>query len=395
MRGGGELMRRIAFWFLWAFIVSIPVDHALQLGGSFGSIARVLGLAAAAVGIFAALASKSIRRPAVMHMALMLFLGWVVVGLLWTSTEDETLTAIRTLLQTSVTVFLIWEFASDRESQDSLCVAYLTGCCLSIVSLVSGMGVLTGGMRSERATIEGWNENDIALVLALGVAISASLINSDKRWRRYLAFAYLLLAPIGVLLTASRGGSIVLALAYVLMVIQLGKRSAAGAVFTVLLLASGVYGLLAIIPDAAVERVLSVLNTWDLNSRGEIWQAGLLALQNHPIVGVGAGGFLQAAGANHVAHNTFLSVLVEEGLIGFALFASVLLVPCVNVTSKTQRDLLFVWGILFCWAVGVSALTWEQVRTTWFIIGLAGARAYVQNPSEEMFTEAREQCASL
>src|ERR1019366_1142091 len=82
-------------------------------------------------------------------------------------------------------------------------------------------------------------------------------------------------------------------------------------------------GVAVLIPSVSLERLATTrteLIYGTMDTRTEIWKAGLEVFSSHPFAGVGAGGFERAvqpllgyAGgdAHFVAHNTFLSILVE------------------------------------------------------------------------------------
>jgi len=103
-------------------------------------------------------------------------------------------------------------------------------------------------------------------------------------------------------------------------------------------------------------------------------------LRRHPVLGIGAGAYPEAVrpqlgtpgvpGAQYVAHNTFLSVLVECGAIGFAVYALMLGTVAMYVWTLPSAERAL-WAIMLAvWTVGVSTLTWEHYKPGWLIVGL-------------------------
>ena len=77
-----------------------------------------------------------------------------------------------------------------------------------------------------------------------------------------------------------------------------------------------------------------------------------------------------------VAHNTFLSVLVELGVGGALLLAGLLgcLFYCASRMRYMERCLWII--LLLTWAIGGSTLTWEYHKPTWLLFALLAAHAY-------------------
>jgi O-antigen ligase len=146
------------------------------------------------------------------------------------------------------------------------------------------------------------------------------------------------LAAFACFLTVSRGGLVAFGAALVAAIFMAGKRrgqmialAAVGAV-----LAFGYFSVLA--PAAARERITESNGG---TGRLDIWTVGWRMVQGAPLQGVGAGNFtvvsihyLLAPGAllrddfivdvPKVAHNTYLEVLAELGIVGLTLFLIVI-----------------------------------------------------------------------
>jgi O-antigen ligase len=112
------------------------------------------------------------------------------------------------------------------------------------------------------------------------------------------------------------------------------------------------------------------------------WIAGFHAFAYKPLAGYGTGGFIRAItpelGADAlVAHNSFISVLVEEGLIGLLLFCSMLLAvfrDLFDLPSLERRFALVQFATL---GTALLPLTWEDQKSAWYVMAiLVGMTVY-------------------
>ena len=62
----------------------------------------------------------------------------------------------------------------------------------------------------------------------------------------------------------------------------------------------------------------------DIGGRADIWAQSFAAFSDRPIGGVGLSAHRDAVPVGKEAHNTYLSVLTETGIVGFLAFATVL-----------------------------------------------------------------------
>jgi len=131
----------------------------------------------------------------------------------------------------------------------------------------------------------------------------------------------------------------------------------------------------ALIPAQTLARLATIpyqLGSGDLNQRLNIWWAGWQAFRRAPIVGSGAGTYVQAAALSQTdtAHNTALSLAVGGGLVGLSLFALVVVCAVLAVLRTRSVLRLALASVLAAWLVASTIGTVEENRTTWLLLGL-------------------------
>jgi O-antigen ligase len=380
-----------AFAFLWLLVFTIPWEDAVTIAG-FGTSARLVGVLAMGLGLFAIIERASLRRPTAAHLMMFLFVILSAVSYLWSLYPEGTLEQDITYIQLLTMVWLIWELCPRNHQQRRLMQAYVLGTC------VSGLDTLYDFLSHQESAYQRYagarlDANDLGLMMALSVPLSYYLSVTSRGRVVWLYRAQLVLAITTVLLTASRGAMLATVVAFVIVPLthaRLTMKQRVAIILTVLLL---VIGSLQFIPASSWDRLSTVpheLERGTLTGRTIIWKAGWELFSAHPFVGIGANAFrvmvsrvlaepihrgIPGMPPAPPAHNTFLSVLVEEGVIGLALFCGLLGVLALSLRTMPglQRQLWIV--CLATWAVGVSSLTWEMRKPTWFLFGLLIAQS--------------------
>jgi O-antigen ligase len=321
--------------------------------------------------------------------------GWAALSILWTMDWDSTATRVGTYLQSLVAVWLIWELAVPETRVLGLYQSYVFGTLIcSIRTLGNFMMGRTAAQvyaakgqtiwNEARYTISGLNENDLGLMLALSLPMTFYLLARRKRpLIALLLWLQLITCITCILLTGSRGALLATCTSLVMFPLIMSglprwQRIASIIAFMVVL-AGGAY----LVPEETWRRLLLLtteVSEGTLTHRTVIWAAGLEAFRNHAFLGVGAGAYapvvLRVVDIPYVAHNTFLSVLVELGVVG-ALLLFMLLASMVYCAIRMQYLDRCLWmTLLVTWTVGVSALTWEYRKPTWLLFGLLAAHAF-------------------
>ena len=393
-----NLFERAAFYALWFFVATIPVEKTLEIPG-LGTASKLAGALAAVIGLCAIAVTGRLRLPGLSLIAASAFVGWSVISQLWSYSPLDTQDRASTYLPLLLVVALLWQFCRTGQQVRQLAIAYACGMMYGAGNTVFRW--LTGASQVyyQRFAGEGFDPNDLALTLAIGIpflywlSLTASTPAAAWLWRGLIG-----IAAFNIFLTASRGGTMALAVALMLVPLTfeyLRKRDKG------LILAAAVFVGIAVaylVPAASWARIATLgkeAKEGTLNSRTLIWSTGLQAFADRPFTGVGSGAFPESVRATMgrprswtpVAHNTFLSILVETGLAGFTLFllfAATLIWSAMRLPKLECRLWLVVFAV---WAIGVSALTWEHRKPTWLLFALlpAHAAATAANKSKELY----------
>lgn len=381
------ILDRLAFALLWAFILAVPWEGDTLIGGI--AITRWLGLLAFAAAALRFSVKGSARKPCVLHLWMAAFVVWAALSLAWTRDTDMTITRIGSYSQLAIMVWLIWELAHTEERWTALLYAYCMGACVSSINAIRNLVMgMTSASESARKLAEygryaptGFDQNEFALLLALSIPMAWYLLTRRQSLpAAILCWAQLLLGVVAILLTGSRAGLISLFAAltivpFALPLLRGWKRRICWAALPCLV-ASAVF----LVPATTWERLLttgSEIAGGTLEHRTVIWAAGLNVFRQHPFLGVGAGAFgpsvVGAIDIDYVAHNSFLSVLVELGVVG-ALILLALIASMLYLAVRMGGLARWLWIVLLLtWAAGASSLTWEYRKATWFLFGMVAA----------------------
>jgi len=399
-------MRRLSELLLWIVAFAIPWEN-LVIFEELGSLVRLLGLAAASFGICAVLLDGKLRRfgPAMWLAAL--FVLWGCLSVFWSIEVVSTVDRVVTYIQLLGLMWLMWEFGADARGRDALTQAYVLGAYVSLIITLLGFSS-SAQLESKRYTAGTFNVNDLGLMFALGIPMAWYLVLTQRgRVMRWINAAYVPAAVVGVLLTASRGAFAATVIASFMVLGSLPRLPLRAKLLGVLLLAAALFAASSVVPQSSWQRLAQgqqSLQRWDLTGRTEIWADGLRRVRPYILTGMGAGAFPVTSkletGRAWVAHNTYLGILIDEGLVGVSLFLLLVgvLVGSLRRLPPLERRLCIV--LAATWGLGVFLLSWEHRKPTWFLFGLLAAhagfvRAAGAAPRPEPAPLWRKSCARL
>lgn len=182
-----------------------------------------------------------------------------------------------------------------------------------------------------------YDANETAAFFVMCIPWGIYLMLTEKGWPRWVGLAAIPLCVMGVLKTGSRGGLLgIIGILPFLMYLSPPKRR--GQFILAVVGGAAVTGLL--MGEKTMFRLLSSFDESDYNyttedGRIEVWKRGLGYIAGAPLTGVGIEGFgykelesktNKGFGIRQTAaHNMYIQVGAELGLIGFAGFMTMLL----------------------------------------------------------------------
>jgi O-antigen ligase len=384
-------MFKLAYVCLWLFTFTIPWEASVLIPGlgsgptGSGTIGKLVGLVTATIGVLAVLARGRARPLALFHILAGCFAIWVGITSAWSIDLPATMKNLQVMVQVIAIPWLIWELAGTPGRRDGLLQAYVLGAYVSVFNILSNYssGISSKGTElttvdTGRFTAQGFNPNEIGFLLVLALPIAWQLsLKHQNTFIKWLNRAYIPLGTVAILLTGSRSSLIGAIMALCIVPLTLGKLTFGMKFGVLVIITTTLIGGAMVVPQKTLERLGTTTDeiaSGTLNERRVIWQAGIELFLRHPIGGVGAGGFQpgvkQYLGYKKTAHNTYLSVLVEEGIIGFTLFSLILVSIYFHIRFAPPDERRFALVILATIVVGLLPRSWEFEKPLWLMFGL-------------------------
>ena len=286
------------------------------------------------------------RRPLLLDRSHAVVIGILLVALASTVQAFDTSVALTTTtryasfaaLYVIVSQF-VGAHALQRRIAWVLTLASASAAVIALQSYFSGETVV--------ATLPYANPSDFAFILATTIPLSFWLLGASPRWRLPLLGAIGLISAATVL-SLSRGTIVGLAagLAWMLFVDRRHVRLVLGGGLLALLVA-----VLVIRSDPSrFETALlykQKVADYNVTTRYDAWSAAAELATERPLLGVGPGNFRfyyneltdRPAGTHnlYVAHNAYLDVAAELGVLGLILFLLYLTMIMSRVTVAARR----------------------------------------------------------
>lgn len=352
--------------FLLLFVFLLPqfsIDKLENFKYFFGLIALLK--------ITQELLKGTIRVKSRGFLPFFLFFLLCAVSLLWTSKlsfEKSFLFSIGSMLVFSYSYFLL---LSNEGNLRKVLAFFSVGVVFAalqvlILSIVKSNVFIVSG----RANIIGMDANESAIILCIGLAIF--LFFFQYRKIRVLKVLVVVIIIVAILLTGSRTGSIALVTVISFLISKAKLKPYA----RILLLLVFLFSIL--FSAEYVKSSFSIINEQgniDLQGRDETWKTGvgIYIKSERKMLGFGYESF--SAELSRVmwkanAHNVFLKVVFELGIVGCLLFILILYESGKYVLRRDHPLRLLYLSIYLIILFSFLTLSWIFYLITWFFIVL-------------------------
>ena len=348
--------------------------------------------------------------------ALVLFVAWCFLSTSWSEDTGKALLSATEYALSALLLLVTYTAVQTKRDLGRVLTAFLFGAVAAIIyALISPAATEEGRLAN---VVLGPNVLGEALVCGLAIGVALIVMYRSPAMRA-ATIAATLFVGIGILLTTSRSALIAL-VASLVAAVALAGRWRVIALCVTLILAGGTYIYFKqFAPAGARERIEQPLSSQQRSSDGRntIWTLAVRAFEDQPITGVGAGNFrvvqrrfLLRPGVDRsrtqfseviddphgkVAHNSFLSVASELGIVGLALFVFLIgfgaasLLKAASLFKKLGDGRMQVVSICLVVAMvgslGVQMFqSQQQEKVIWLLLGLGPAMLAIAR------SEARE-----
>ena len=309
---------------VYAFLV--PLDSVAVMAEGGATITKLVGMLAAAVLLGAGLVERRLIQPPAAALWWCLLALWAVMSAAWAVDSDIVFGRLPTMLSLVALYLVAVSFRVSTKELSWICVMMVLG-----GAMAAGTGYFlgfdeeaTGGAARGRLTIgqENTNPNTLAAVLVLPMALAiGGFIGLRGLLTKVAAIAAMGLMTVGLYITMSRTGIVALAVMLLVFLYRFRVRSPVVVVVAVLL------SLTAAMPEAFFERMSDAVSGRAAETGGgryDTWQGGIKALNEYWAIGAGLSNFptvlsRYAPGLSMVAHNAYLGIWVELGIVGLGL----------------------------------------------------------------------------
>lgn len=240
---------------------------------------------------------------------------------------------------------------------------------VSDFSVEQRMSIYIEGSFAKRLLLPGDDPNYSSAGLVLPFAIALGNVVIARGWYKSLWVLCASSIAISIVGTFSRSGMLAVSVIIILMCLLRKKE-----IYFFAIISAGVLAAYSVVVPEILVRIFSIKGEvlGGGSGRYQLWQHAMSAWLDSPVFGLGLAGFYETIG--EAAHNTYLQVLSETGLVGFLSFISVVLFPIRKYFSMPEanrgnREFSLLCGFI-AFAYMIGTVTYQDIKLFWFAVGV-------------------------
>jgi len=374
------------------YMLVLSDEATMILGLDTARLTKWLGIVAVLLLLIRGFLTRAFNAP---HRSAWLFIGfgfWGLLTIFWSIDPNRSKEMFLTLFGLIVlSVCLSLTRLSDEELRFIRETAVAGGMLIAVLSFyayLTGRFDIGGFAPSDTPRlgghmVEGWwvNPNGLASSMFLPISFSlSSIVGSRSQWRRVWSYASLIAMMLAILFAQSRAAILGVACLLLLVSWRLNRARLKTCVVVGILVILGWEVLRVLLGQVATEAF------WLGSGRARIWGMGIEALKLYWIVGAGLGTFnlvhrvlgivMVGKLAEIGAHNIYLQMVVELGVVGVVLFVlamASLLGGLQRVQNRTEDPLpaVFLQASLFGLLIFAFFHGLLREKFLWMTVGLS------------------------
>ena len=361
---------------LFLYCALLPFEEALAT--SFGSILRLLGIVIIGYCIIIYHSYKVNISTFRLLVPFALWMIFSVVSIIWSADIDWWIyfTMIY-LLQFAFVLFVVayYKQVNIRYLQNGLIVGATIASAVMIF-MPQFSQITKDGRRTVIILGQELDPNIVATIIMIGLFACLGSIFAKKK-RGILHTMLVIFLGAGMLFTGSRGALISFVVGFgVLLFLEMRNRGSRKYVLALIMLVviTAIIALKFMPEELLTSRFSqeSILG-FDEYKRGShnrytIWLHALELFIQSPVIGYGSGNFFNAITTVYeecASHNMYILILIEEGIIGLAIFGYGLLM----LFKQLYKKQLYVTFGMFS-SICVMAMTLDSITTKYFWVAV-------------------------
>lgn len=382
-------IRNLAVVFMMLLVFAMPTDGAVEIAGM--SLVKIAGLMAFGLTVVLAVMGNGLHGVAAFHTAVLLYVAWVLLSYTWsempvpygTTQAVSSGQALKSNLYILMVSLLLFQLAATPGDLRKLYIALILGSFWLVYLMVKDYQVTAATVRHE---IKQFDANEVSVKLAMVLPLATLLLTQARAWwPRLLALAYIPAAVFTILITGSRTGAVVMVLGLAGFLPAILRSGWLGKAVSVVVLMVALAGIASVVPQKTIERIFSTgkeLSSGTLNERSVIWAKAYEEWEESPFFGHGLGSFrriINPYNVDYTAHNSFVAVTAEQGMVGTLLYLAVIGIVAASVWRVRGDDRWLMALMLMIVVIGQMSLTLQDRMYVWLAYGLIVLNAYIKN----------------